>query len=156
MKQGKIFFRLIGYESLYMLLATLAACGSALLQTLFKRFAYHYSSFIFSGSNYYYNVFMYILGIVIYFSAAYFLYKKYRERFESVTELNILLRIAAWIVFLLWGFIMMISELMVLFALVLGLTNNLIPEILLYISIIGWPIVTVVFFGVLYIRKSLR
>jgi len=76
MSQGKTFLKVLGMESLYMLLLTLSAAGAALLQSCFKAYGGEYSNIIFSGSNYRYNFFMYIIGILVYFGIVIFLYKK--------------------------------------------------------------------------------
>jgi len=150
MSQGKTFLKVLGMESLYMLLLTLSAAGAALLQSCFKAYGGEYSNIIFSGSNYRYNFFMYIIGILVYFGIVIFLYKKcFAKSFEQVAGLHILLKIITWIILAIWGVIMLFTEMMALIGVVLGLANNLLPEACLNFTVFGWPVLTLIFIGVM-------
>lgn len=150
------FFKLLGYESLYMLIVTLVASGAALFQTILKKFDGTYSSFIFSGDIYKYNIFMYLLGIAIFLATVFSLYKLWKKNFDVFAELSILLKIVVCIVLIIWGFIMFIGMFALLFFTVLGLSNDLRPDYLFIFTVVGWPIVTVLFLGVQLFRNCVN
>lgn len=152
MNQKKTFFRILGFESLYMMILTLTATLSALLQTAFAKYSGHYSSFIFSGTNYKYNNPMYMLGVVIYFGIAFLLYKiLFEKHFKRLSDLNIPLRIVLWIVLIIWGVVMVFAEALALFVFILGLSNNLTPGFLLFLTLFGFPAVTLIYLFVMMI-----
>lgn len=150
----KKFFKLIGFECLYMLIITLVAGGATWVQTLFNRYVDSYSGVIFAGNIYQYNGWMYMMGTGIYFVFAYFLYRRFRVWFAVIAELHTILKVMAWVVILVWGVIMCITEFCVLFISVLGLSNDLGPEMWMLFTTIGWPLVTVFFWCVLFIKKA--
>lgn len=154
MSQGKTFAKLLGTESIFMLFAILIAIVSSMIQFLFKKFIGEDSSFFFLENYYRYNYIMYALGMLIFFVATFLIYKKLEKGFAHIAEISTPLKILAWAVLLIWGIVMFILEITMIFLFVTGLTDNIQPEALLYLTVIGWPTVTVLFIGIQYIRKS--
>ena len=154
MSSAKAFWRLMAKESLYMLLLILVSCGAALLQTVHKKYAGTYSSFIFSGTNYQYNPFMYIVGIFVFVLAAFVLYVKILGKDHSlICNLNIPLRIVTWLVLILWGIVMVLAEFLSIICFVLGLSGNLLPESTMIFTVLGWPVITLIFLGFMTCAK---
>lgn len=148
-----MLLHIVAKESLYMLLLSGVACGAALVQTLFRKYVGDYSSFIFSGSNYQYNYFMYFLGAAIYFFCVVFFYKKLlAQDFKNITKIRILYRIICWIVLIFWLVMVIIAEFLGLFFLVLGMTTNLQPEAFMVFSLVGWPGITFLFLVIVNIH----
>ena len=153
MSSKNAFWRLLAKESLYMLLLTLIGCGAVLLQTVFKKNTGVYSGAVFSGSNYQYNPFMYILGIFIFVLAAFGLYAVIMGKDHAlIVQMNIYLKLVTWAVLVLWGFVMMFAEILSLVGFVMGLTSNLLPESMMWVSVVGWPAFTLVFLGFMTYR----
>lgn len=58
--------KMFGAEVLYLLASTIVAGLAALLQTVGRSYEGDYSSFIWSGSEYRYNPFFYMLGLALF------------------------------------------------------------------------------------------
>ncbi|MBR1773520.1 MAG: hypothetical protein IJ749_06430 [Eubacterium sp.] len=58
--------KIFGAEVLYLLASTIVAGLAALLQTVGRSYEGDYSSFIWSGSEYRYNPFFYMLGLALF------------------------------------------------------------------------------------------
>lgn len=154
MSRAKEIFRALGIESLFMLLEIVIACIATFVQTLLKQYIDDYSGFIWSGSNYQYNYFMYFLGIVFWVGASILLYKKFEKHIMKFSSMG-LAKIILILVLLIWGVVMCYSEFFVIFVMVLGLSNNLGPDALFILTLIGWPLITVIFLAVnITIRKK--
>ena len=83
-----------------------------------------------------------------------FLFKKILKRhFSFLKACDIKQKILAWIVVLIWGFGMVVAHVF-MNLLTSGLKITFEPEILFYMSIFGWPVITVIILGVIIIRNS--
>ncbi|MCQ2531250.1 MAG: hypothetical protein MJ093_00915 [Saccharofermentans sp.] len=148
MGQKKVFGKLIAKECLFMLLLILVACVAALIQSLFKVYAGEYSSFIFSGTNYKYNRIMYVIGLFIFLAGLAGLYTKLLDKdFVKLSQLSLVQKIVSLALLVVWAFVMVVAEVMTMFSMVLGMSRNLIPEFWLYVTVFGWPVLTLVFLG---------
>ena len=58
--------KVIGAEALYLLTSAIVAGLAALIQMIGRTYDGDYSSFIWSGSNYRYNVFFYVIGLALF------------------------------------------------------------------------------------------
>ena len=92
--------KIIGAEALYLLASAVVAGIAALIQMIGRTYEGDYSDFIFSGSNYRYNVFFYIIGFVLFIGfmiAGYvvFLRKKIRSLRQCGLALKILFPVVA-------------------------------------------------------------
>lgn len=145
--ETKQYLKIIGIESFMMVIAIIDACISCKIQFLGKGYVGPYSGSIFSGDVYRYNLLTYILEIAFYFGLFVFLYKRITEK--SILQLatyNIPLKILAWVICVLWALVMFVTQVMVVF-LELGMTDIMEPKFMIWISVIGWPVVTALLIG---------
>lgn len=137
--------KMFGAEVLYLLAAIIVAGLATVIQTVGRSYEGDYSSSIWSGSEYRYNPFFYMLGLALFVG---FMLAGYRfflkKRITALAQTGVM----AKIVFL--GFAVVFSLLMLaaivygLF-LVTGLTDNMRPDWALKATGFGWPIFCVVF-----------
>lgn len=153
-KNNKLL-KIIGIESLLMISAIFVSCLAAMIQLIGRKYI-GYHSFLFSGTDYQYNIFLYIAGIVIYFLYLILIYKKVLKKYINIlSEYKIGIKILVWFVCGVFSFIMFVAIFMVLF-LILGLSDVMHPECLSLVTIIGWPVMTALLFGVVLIRNRKR
>ena len=93
---------------------------------------------------------MYVVGFVIYAGAVYFLYRLMKKRVD-ITVFSGAEKFGAVAVVLFFGILMFAAMIYVLF-LMFGMTSNMNPEALLWITVAGWPVGTMIF---LFIRLSM-
>ncbi len=137
--------KIIGAEALYLLASAVVAGIAALVQLIGRTYEGDYSSFIFSGSNYRYNMFFYIIGLVLFIGFmiagyGFFLQKRIGSLGQVVTGLKILFFAVAF----LFAIVMLAAIVFCLF-LVVGLNDNMRPEILFQVTGVGWPIFCLIF-----------
>lgn len=155
MSNKKVFGKLIAFESIYMLIVIAIACACSLLQIVNKRFDSTYSSFIFSGTNYKYNYLFYFLGFVLFITISFVTYKLvFAKYFDLISQINIGFKIISWVVLVIFSALMVLCITFVLFVTVLGLSANLLPDSLFIITVVGWPVIILVFLTVEIIRRS--
>ena len=110
------------------------------------------SSFIFSSINYDYNVWIYILGIVLFLSGVLVMYhcllKKYITALKEDNGIRVVFGILAFL--LSAGMVAVLA--FSLFAMV-GMSGNLKPDWMMLFTVIGWPILTFLFLIVMMIRE---
>lgn len=102
----KSFLKLLLYESIMMMVLTIAACIAVLIQMLFGVKTGTDSSFFFSSTYYDYNLLMYILGLVIYFFVMIIIIKKFGGKLDLIKKLGNAYKVMACIYDLIWGFAM--------------------------------------------------
>uniref|UniRef100_UPI004026B9C3 hypothetical protein n=1 Tax=Eshraghiella crossota TaxID=45851 RepID=UPI004026B9C3 len=102
----KNFLKLLLYESIMMMVLTIAACIAVLIQMLFGVKTGTDSSFFFSSIYYDYNLLMYILGLVIYFFVMITIIKKFGGKLDLIKKLGTAYKVMACIYDLIWGFAM--------------------------------------------------
>lgn len=100
----KSFLKLLLYESIMMMVLTIAACIAVLIQMLFGVKTGTDSSFFFSSTYYDYNLLMYILGLVIYFFVMFTIIKKFGGKLDLIKKLGNAYKVMACIYDLIWGF----------------------------------------------------
>lgn len=153
-KNVKSYLKILGIESLFMLLVSLAAGLTCAIQLAGRQFMRISEGTIVSLTYYNYNSFMFITGMVLFWAASIFLYKKiYEKNAKQLTDYGIALRIGAWIVILLWGFVMF-GTLVITGLYSLGLNVKMEPSGFLEIVIFGRPIAAVVLLGIDLIFKA--
>ncbi|MBR1528074.1 MAG: hypothetical protein IJ642_02080 [Oscillospiraceae bacterium] len=141
----KLYLKFLGLECLYLLVTIVIACVSAMIQMIGRGYTGDYADIIFSGANYSYHFFFYILGFCIYagyliFSYQYFL----SERIDILDTCSIKIRILYILIALLFSVLMMIA-LVFVFLFILGLTDNMKPEILMNFTVFGFPLAMAVY-----------
>ena len=139
-EKGKLILR----EILFLLIAVALAGAFAMFQTIGKEFAGESSSFIFSSTNYDYNVLIYVLGMALFLGGLlvtyHFLLKKYMPALKEESGIRVVFGVLAF----LFSVVMLAVLAFALFAMV-GMTGNLKPEWMMFFTVIGWPILTFTF-----------
>ena len=148
----KSFLKLLLYESIMMMVLTIAACIAVLIQMLFGVKTGTDSSFFLSSTYCDYNLLMYILGLVIYFFVMITIIKKFGGKLDLIKKLG---NVMACIYDLIWGFAMF-AFLGLLHFLVLGMTISYKPEILCLFSFVGLPVITALSIGFVLIKLCLK
>ena len=139
-EKGKLILR----EILFLLIAVALAGAFAMFQTIGKEFAGESSSFIFSSTNYDYNVLIYVLGVTLFLGGLlvtyHFLLKKYMPALKEESGI----RVAFGLLAFLFSVVMLAVLAFALFAMV-GMAGNLKPDWMMLFTVIGWPILTFAF-----------
>ncbi len=126
----------------YMLLMIIVAVGCDFFQLLGKKYVGEWSSLIATGSTFKYNYIVYIIGLWLFFSVMYLLYKHVVKKKFEVTTFNSHQKIEATIVVIVGG-ILMLAALFVK-SLVIDGNNNFTPQFFRYITVFGWPLLTTI------------
>lgn len=148
-EKGKLILR----EILFLLIAVALAGAFAMFQTIGKEFAGESSSFIFSSTNYDYNVLFYVLGMVLFLGGLlvtyHFLLKKYMPALKEESGILVVFGVLAF----LFSVVMLAVLAFALFAMV-GMAGNLKPDWMMFFTVIGWPILTFTFMIGMMIRAK--
>lgn len=148
---NKQTWKLIGFETLYLVVVFVLTMIGNYITFIGKKYDHSYSGIIFSGKYYTYNIFAYVLGTVFFFVPAYFSYRYIlQKRMSILGESKLIARIAFFIVALLMLFAIFVAIAMEMF-LILGLGDDIGPSVL-FVLIMGWPIVVAIFMGILAFR----
>ena len=143
----KTYLKCWGMECLYMLLNILIACISATLQRLERNYLGDFSSVLFSGSYYSYNIFFYLLGLCAYVLYIIFSYRNFFSgRVAILRDSNWKWKALYIITALLFSFLMLVALVfMDFYNMGMATTANMQPEILFYFAMFGFPIGTAVY-----------
>ena len=148
-EKGKLILR----EILFLLIAVALAGAFAMFQTIGKEFVGESSSFIFSSTNYDYNVLIYVLGMALFLGGLlvtyHFLLKKYMPSLKEESSI----RVAFGLLAFLFSVVMLAVLAFALFAMV-GMAGNLKPDWMMFFTVIGWPILTFTFMIGMMIRAK--
>ena len=141
MKEGRRISNgaVLGWEVLYMLCITLAAAGGAALQYVGRIEAGDDKHIIFSGTLYRYNLFFYLMGLLIFVSVIALFYTKiFSKKLAGFGKRSIWIKIAYIMIDLLFSFVMLAA--MVFEALmILGLNDDMLPQGLFFVTGFIWP-----------------
>ncbi|MBO4687425.1 MAG: hypothetical protein J5636_02840 [Clostridiales bacterium] len=137
--------RVLGAEALYLLATAVVAGVSTLIQMIGRTYVGKHSSFIFSGNDYRYNKLFFVFGLVLFVGfmfAGYkfFLKKKIRPLRGSEAILKVLFAVVALLFSLLTFAAIVLS-----FFLIIGITDNMLPESMFQMTVFSWPVFTLVF-----------
>ena len=141
----------MGIICLYMLFVIIAACLCGYVQTLGKVYIGQWSTFISNGKNFRYNYIIYFIGFVLFFGVMIMLYKMLIKKHLETTVLYRGDKIFAIIVTII-GCVIMFASLVFESLLLFGMTDNIGPEVLVYMTVIGFPMGTM---GYLILRLSM-
>lgn len=136
----KTNLKILGTEALYLLLAVIVAGLSALIQMIGRKYAGHYSSFIFSGSDYEYNPILYFLGLAIFIGfmiAGYVFFLK--KRISGLSEADPLTKTLFPVIAAIFS-LLIIAAVVVCEVLILGMNFNMYPEAMFVITNFGWAV----------------
>lgn len=136
--------KVFGFETLYLLATLIVAAGSFLIQLIGRSYSGEHGSFIFSGSNYTYNIIFYCLGMLVYIA---FMIAGYRfflkKRIAGLSGPEIAVKIVFPIIALVFSVLMFILLLVV--ALMVLEFDNMKPISMFEFTLFGWPVICFVF-----------
>lgn len=133
-----------GFEALYLLAMVIVACISSLMQLVGRKYVGEYSSFIFSGNNYEYNIFFYFLGLAVFIGLMFILYKYFlNKKISGLSSAEIGVKVVFPIIALLFSALMLIAILVIL--IVVSGFDNMLPESMFEFTLFGWPIICMVY-----------
>ena len=137
--------KMLGAEVLYLLVSVIIAGLATLLQIVGRTYEGDHSSFIWSGSDYRYNPLFYMLGMALFIGFMVAGYKFFlKERIIELKQSGIELKIIFSVIAVIFSILMLAAIILCLF-LMTGLTDNMRPEWMLFMTALGWPIFTLVF-----------
>ena len=131
----------MGSLVLYMVLTVLSAGLCFFIQTLGKEFLGQWSGFLFAGDSFRYNYVMYVIGLAIFCTSLSLMYKYIVQKKLETYSIN---KVAAVIVVIIMCIVMFAALVFESFV-ILGMNSSLKPEVLFYITVIGWPIGTMIY-----------
>ena len=147
------YFKYLGMECLYLLTLIVTALLAGLVQFIGRKYIGSHSGFLFSGSDYRYNVFAYLAGILLFAGYIFLSYKKFvKKHEEKIAEFTWQFKLILILVMLLFCVAMFFCLVMESF-LILGLGDDMEPYNLLLVTGIGWPAATAVYISVIMIRN---
>ena len=154
-EKSKNYIKIIGMELLFMLSAVVVAYLAVRVQFIGKKYTGSHTG-LFGGDDFQYNIFSYIAGIVIFFGYLVFIYKiVFKKYINLLAEYNIGMKLLAWFIcaaFSAGMYVIIVID----YFLLLGLTDIIEPECLLFVTCWGWPIITAILFAVILVTKSVR
>ena len=135
---------MLGWIFLYMLMMIVAAGICEFIQYLGKIYDGPWSSFVMDGDNFRFNYLSYTIGILLFLVILFF---SYRFILKKKFETNTLYRYEKIVAVILVIFlsILMVVGLVAESILILGFTNNIGPDSMLWLTVLGWPAITMVF-----------
>lgn len=138
--------KMFGAEALYLLASVIVAGLASLLQMVGRSYDGDYSDIIFSGSNYTYNVFFYIFGMVLFLG---FMIAGYRfflkKKITGLNQSGILPKILFAAIAVIFSLLMFAAIILLCFFFITGLNDNIYPIWMGYITGYGWPLFSLVF-----------
>lgn len=154
-EKSKVFLKAIGVECLFMLSAAAVACLAMCVQFIGKKYI-GTNSGLFRGYDYRYNMVSYIAGTAIYFLYLIFSYKMiFRNYINLLSEYKIGMKILAW--FICAAFSAGMSVIMIIgYIYLLGFSNTIDPDCLMFVTCIGWPVITAILFAAILVGRSVR
>ncbi len=132
--------KLFGLELLLLLMITATACIACPIQFIGKKDTGSTSGFLFPSSVYEYNIFAYVLGLLLFVAVIALTYRFAVRRYvSSIQDVSTASKILMILVALIFAFLMFVG---VFFEtlLFLGLSGNARPESLLMLTGFGWPV----------------
>ena len=138
----KDYYKIFGSEVLYLLASVIVAGLATILQIAGKIYDGTYSSFIWSGSEFRYNTFFYILGMILFVGFMISGYKFFlKKRISSLGDAGTAPKIIFFVIAVAFSLLMLAAIILGLFIMT-GLTDNMRPLWMVYVTCIGWPLFT--------------
>ena len=151
-------FKMLGAEALFLLASAIVAGLASLLQMVGRSYNGDYSNIIFSGSNYTYNIFVYLLGMALFVGFMIAGYKFFlKKKITGLNQSGIIPRILFAVIAVIFSLLMFATIILLCFFFISGLNDNVYPIWMGYITGYGWPIFSLVFMivaEVLAVKKS--
>ncbi|MBQ9199358.1 MAG: hypothetical protein IJ141_04200 [Lachnospiraceae bacterium] len=154
MSDNKDFLRFIGQECLFLLKAVFISVVTNLIQFIGRKYEGDYSSFMFAGSNYHYNLLFYILGLLLFFAFLIATYVRFwKSRQEEIKFFAKSKIVGIGVIALVFAFGMLVALVICNLAL-LGLGDNMKPKFLFDFTVLGWPIITLIYVMIIVILSK--
>lgn len=136
--------KVFGFEALYLLASVIAAGISSIVQLMGREYESDYSSFIFSGHNYTYNYFFYIVGMVFFIGFMIAGYKYFlSKKMAGVNWSGLAQKIVFTVIALLFSLLMV--AVILIFLIVISGYDDMRPEELFKLTLFGWPVFCCIF-----------
>ena len=138
-------------ELLLLLMITATACIACPIQFIGKKDTGKDSGFLFPSSVYQYNIFAYILGLLLFIAVVVLTYRfavrRYTSSIQDVSTASKVIMILFALIFAFLMFVGIFFETL----LFLGLSGNARPESLLMLTGFGWPVATFLYILILIV-----
>lgn len=152
-KQVKKYLVIVGFELLTLVIITLIACGACKLQFLGRYHVGERGGMIWNTNLYSYNALAYIAGLVLFLGLSFFVYNQLlKKQIAKLVEFNIWLRLLIILIGAACCFGMLFAILIVVLY-ELGLAGDMVPGILIEITMVGWPVIVALFLAGDVLRK---
>ena len=140
----KDYYKLFGSEVLYLLASAVVAGLATLLQIVGRSHIGNYSGFIWSGDEYRYNAFFYILGMALFIGFMITGYKFFlKERISDLSQVGIVPKIIFPVIAVFFS-IMILAVIVFCLFLMTGMTDNMRPLWMVYVTGFGWPVFSLI------------
>lgn len=138
-------FKMLGAEALFLLASAIVAGLASLLQMVGRSYNGDYSNIIFSGSNYTYNIFFYLLGMALFVGFMIAGYKFFlKKKITGLKQSGIIPKILFAVIAVIFALLMFVAIILLCFFFITGLNDNVSPKWMGYITGYGWPIFSLV------------
>lgn len=147
-----------GFEALYLLASVIVAGISSIVQLMGREYESDYSSFIFSGHNYTYIFFFYIVGMVFFIGFMIAGYKYFLSKKMAGINRSGLAQIIVFAIIALLFSVLMVAVILI-FLFVISGYDNMRPEELFKLTLFGWPVFCFVFMvcvEIIAIKRSVK
>ena len=134
----------MGSICIYMVMTILSACLCGFVQTLGKVYAGQWSSFISYGDRFRYNYVIYFIGLVLFLASLNIIYKLFLKKKLEIIVFSSSDKVAA-VAAVIIGCIIMFAALIMESFVILGRTGQLKPDVLFYLTLLGWPVGTMIY-----------
>lgn len=137
--------RLLGIEILYLLSVLIVSTIANPVQFLGKKIISTESGAVGFGIDYGYNPVAYIAGLLIFGGYIWFSYSKVYKQFADLTLKEGIVFIIAYILIALIMAVVMFLVMTFELLFLLTFDNNILPELLQFITMICWPVMLLIF-----------
>ena len=145
--------KLLGLECIYFIAVTVAAAAGALLQFVGRIHKDDYRN-LFAGSIYYYNIAVYMLGLLLFPGVVYFVYvKRFKKTVEKFKKESGFMKFCYVLLAVLFS-AALFAVLIICDLFMLGLNDLMEPEALFYCTVFGWPAGLMIFMMTVLWRRT--
>ena len=148
--------KILGFECIYSILVIVTSVVYCLIQFAGKKQIGQNTYEIFGGNDYSYNYAAYFAGLLLFgFSLWFFHEWVLKKHLSDITETGPVFKIVYVLAALFFCFVMLMVQIGE-YLIILGLDDYIYPELLTFITIFGWPVITLIFMTVMMILASIK
>ena len=148
--------KILGFECIYIVSIIVTSIVYNLIQFAGKKFIASNTDVLFGGNDYRYNSLAYIVGVILFGFTLWFLHEWIlKKHLEDIVKTGLIFKTVYTLISLFFCIVMFfiqIGEYLIL----LGLNDNIYPELLTFITFFGWPVAAFIFMIVRMILASLK